>query len=329
MGETSLRDRLGNVADLAGSDFDAPPVANFAVRRRSRRQRLAGIASVVVVVVAAVAAATFVLNGDDHRDAPIRPTPRPVTHPRADAVDRVRTLRQEAPLPAGAQRSRTPIAATRYRYGAPGATLDRQIRSTTWWTAPGTVQTVAEYLDGHRPQGMEGGELAFDPDRPWEMVQFSRFAVDAPQVQLDYAIAAYRRGVAIRMDIWTTWAPARPGWSYIPDSVIDVEATVTRPGAPKVQRTLTGDLARELADAVNAMPSIPLVFHGCPTSSAGVSNSAVFHTSDGRLTVTGGDGCEPLSISSPEHHGVLIGLGGDFQSALLRALGLPVNYGWH
>jgi len=328
MGETTLRDRLTNVADLAGSGFDAPTVADFAARRRSRRQRLAGVGSVIAVVVA-VAAATLVLNGDGQRDAPIRPTLRPVTHPRADAVERVRALRQEAPLPRGAQRSRTPIAATRYRYGAPGATVDRQIRSTTFWTTPGTVQTVAEYLNSHRPQGMEGGGLSFDPDRPWEMVQFSRFAVDAPGLELDYAIARYRSGVAIRMDVWTTWAPKRPIWSYIRGSSVSVDVKVIRHDVPTVARTLTGDVVRELADAINAMPSIPLVFHGCPTSSAGVSNSAVFHTSDGALTVTGGDGCEPLSISSPEHHGVLIGLGGDFQSALLHALGLPANYGWH
>jgi hypothetical protein len=310
-----------------GSDFDAPTIADFAGRRRSRRQRLAGVGSVVAVVVA-VAAATLVLNGDGQRDAPIRPTLRPVTHPRADAIERVRTLRKDAPLPPGAQRSRTPIAATRYRYGAPGATLDRQIRNTTWWTAPGTTDRVAGYLHEHAPDGMSG-PTSFEPGATWEAVTLTRATGDEPQLELDYAIAPYRSGVAIRMDVWTTWTPKRPNWSYIRGSSVTVDAKVTRHDEPAVERTLTGDAVRQLADAINAMPSIPLVFHSCPTSSAGVSNSAVFHTSDGRLTVTGGDGCEPLSISSPEHHDVLIGLGGDFQSALLHALGLPANYGWH
>ena len=60
MGEPSLRDRLEDVADLAGDRFDPPSVEVFAARRRSRYRTIATMTAATATVVIVALAATLV-----------------------------------------------------------------------------------------------------------------------------------------------------------------------------------------------------------------------------------------------------------------------------
>ena len=74
MGETSLRDRLREVAELTGSGFEPPGVSVFAERRR-RRYRTIGTVAAAVVTVAVVAVAATMIGGSPA--APPASLPRP------------------------------------------------------------------------------------------------------------------------------------------------------------------------------------------------------------------------------------------------------------
>jgi hypothetical protein len=72
MGKPSLRDRLEDVADLAGDRFDPPPVAVFTARRRRRYRTVATMTAAAAAVLVVALAATL-LHGS--------PSPRPSANP--------------------------------------------------------------------------------------------------------------------------------------------------------------------------------------------------------------------------------------------------------
>lgn len=67
MGDTSLRTRLGQVADLAGAGFEPPRVGDLIARRRSRHRTVATVTGAVVSVLG-IALAAAVLGGSATRE---------------------------------------------------------------------------------------------------------------------------------------------------------------------------------------------------------------------------------------------------------------------
>lgn len=287
---------------------------------------------------AAFAIAAFVLAACASGSATRTPPGRSTGHsgdPRATAVRMAEGAIATAPVPPGATVvRRTPTDLLANPASMPGVTHLAQ-RSRFWVVPTMSTSAAVAYLSAHRPQGLrrDGGGSMGGPDQP--TVQYPDFAAPRetpPQLALLYGVVAYRSGVAIRADAQVTWVPDRPGWSMVPASVTSVDVVVVRQhlqlrhGAPTVRRTLRGGAARALASAANRFPEQWVVHHSCPAIVAGAQSDRLTFHAGGRTLVFVDDlvGCEDLTVSDGAHP---LALGGSLDAPLLRALGLPSDYG--
>jgi hypothetical protein len=313
--------------------------------RASRRHRFLAPA-LAAAAVAAIAVPITVFALGDSGTPPARPAPpgtaessppAPAADPKADAIDRVTATLAAAPVPPGAVRSDTELKPVRNALTTSDS--PNEVRRTAWWTAPGDVDAAISYLKGHAPDGMELQAWSGSSSDARQEVDFAGPArPDGYPLELDYFVAPYAGGVAVRIDSWTTWAPNRPQWSFVPDDATSVDITVVRDalnaglgGAPTVRRTLTGGALKQLAGAVNALaPRAPEGIHSCPAVLVRAKDLAVFHTPDGdiRMLHEGGGCAFNATIAGPAgSHEVYIN-GSEFTDAVLTALGLPSHYGF-
>lgn len=313
------------------------------VTRASGRRRMLAPALAAAAVVAVAVPVAVVLARDSgtkpvtSTSAGTTPSTVPMSDPKADAIDRITAALQAAPVPPGAVRSERELDPVAEGFATSGSPTE--VRRTAWWTALGAVRETITYLKAHAPAGMgllsrgassNGGEDVEFADRPTDPAAYP--------LELDYYLAPYASGVAIRIDSWTTWVANRPDWSFVPADATSVDLTVVRDaynedpgGAPTVRRALTGDALTRLADAINALPPrAPEGAHSCPAMLVRASDGAVFHTPDGVIhMVRNGGGCAfNATITAPPNTDEVYVLGNDFTAAVLSALGLPANYGF-
>lgn len=314
--------------------IDPDAVLARAPRRRWVAPALAAAAVVAIAVPIAVVAlrdsgTSSTKPPTAGTEAPLPPTT--VTDPKADAIARISAALDAAPLPPGAVQSDTELDPVKQPISISSA--PNQVHRTAWYTVPGDTDPVIAYLKAHPPtgltlQGWAGGgstdeqELNF-ADEPTDPATYA--------LELDYDAAPYNGGVALRVDAWTIWAPNRPDWSFVPADATSVDLTIVRGGSPAVQRTLTGDTLAQLADAINALPpQAPEGPHGCVEITAQASDIAVFHTPAGNIRMV--DGLVQCSfnavITAAQDDEKVYVRAGDFNSAVLAALGLPKNYGF-
>lgn len=316
--------------------------ADALLAKRSRRRYLApSLAAAAIVAIAVPLAVLLTCDsgtlGSAHRPMPhTSPTP---ADPKTQAIMTARALVDSAPVPPGSTRiAHSPLALLDRPSEIPGAL---HVQRTAFWTVPGTTDAAVTYLRVHPPEGFrrDGSGAMGGPGRPTvEDLSFATGSYGADgSVTLLYSVVAFDGGVAIRVDAQVFWVPNRPAWSYVPASVISVDVTVIRKaytpgqrGAPTVSRTLTGDAARQLADAINALPPVgPEGVHSCPAQFIQSSDIAIFHAANRDIRVARvGGGCafDATVTAPPSKRQAYLG-GPDVTSTLLSALGLPANYG--
>jgi hypothetical protein len=256
--------------------------------------------------------------------------------PKAAALAEIAAALEGAPLPPDAVRSDSPLPPL--DDGFVTSASPNEVRTSRFYTAPGTVSEAFDYVKGHPPTDMSMQSYGSGPQE--QDIEFATAPTDPASypVELDYYLVPYRSGIALRVDAWTTWAPNRPPWSLIPADATSVDLTVVRDayndqpaGAPTVQRTLTGDALAKLAATLNALPArAPEGVHSCPAMLMRASELAVFHTPDGDIRVSHPmDNCSFNAIitAPPSKDEVYVG-GNDVTAAVLAALGLPADYGY-
>lgn len=325
---------------------------------RRRRRPLAPGLAVAAVLALALAVTVLALRGSNHSSglpagsggtqpagSSLPPGPSVAAQstsaagdPQAAAQAKIQAALDSAPLPASAVSSDTDLPSVKDGFSTSAS--PNEVRKSLYWTAPGTVDAAISYLRNHPPAGMMSQSYGSGSDGQQD-IEFATTPDDPSgyPVELDYYLAPYGSGVALRVDAWTTWVPARPDWSIVPADATSVDLTVVReaynvdpPGAPTVQRTLTGDALAQLADTLNALPSrAPEGVHSCPAMLVRASELAVFHTPAGDIRVTRQmDNCSfNATITAPPRTDEAYVSGNDFTEAVLSALGLPSNYGLH
>jgi hypothetical protein len=322
-----------------GVDADA-----FLTRAGRRRRYLAAVpVAAAVLVLAVVVTVATNRTGTSRPAAPDTSVSSQPSTPEAEAMQLIDAAFAAAALPPGAVRVDHELPMTG-QFST--STSPNEVRRTGWWTAPGTVADVADYISSHRPTDMTvESSGSFHSTTTSAAGQTYDFATKAKNggyaLELDYVIASYQSGVAIRVDTWTVWAPIRPQWSYVPASVTAVDVTVVRSsrttgsvalGAPTIRRTLTADAARTLAADMNRLPAVaPDGVHSCPAPLLEASDDVVFHTPAGDLRMTKSGTCSSgVAVTSGQSPADTVFVRGtDFDKILLSALGLPQNYGYN
>ncbi len=324
----------------AAVDADAL-LARVATRRR--RRYLAPALAAAVVAAIAVPVAVLLNNHSGTPLANVAPThatklpstgPATLDDPKGQAIRTAQaTIDAATVLPGAARRAHSPLAVLNRPPSIPGA---QHVQRTRFWTAPGGVDAAIAYLQAHPPAGFrtDGSGSVGGPGVPLNQeLDFQAGAFGSSNSKsLLYTVAAYRGGVAVRADAQVIWAPVRPSWSYVPDSVTSVDVTVVRKnpqlhqGAPTVTRTLTADATRSLAATVNRLAEAPYDMRHCPAAFGEWSDALVFHAGSTTLRVAQTIvGCEYLTAADGRHKP--INLSGDIDHPVLAALGLPDPYG--
>jgi hypothetical protein len=303
---------------------------------RPGRRLLPAVAAAAIV---AIAVPVTVLATRDSGNHPSRPAPHhvvttlPARDPRAAALQALRQLLDNAPLPAGAQRlgHGIPGLSEPFDTGSPND-LDR----TRFFAAPSPVTAVLAYVRADVPHGMTEDSSGSSGGSNASAVKSVTF-VTPTKLYLSYSVTQRGSGSAIRVDAQTIWVPNRPSWTVVPGSVTSAEVTVVRKalnknqgGAPTVRGTFTGDAARQLAAAINALPSAaPEGMHSCPAILVAASDVIVFHSPTGVLRISreGGICAFDARITAPPSKRVAYVPGSAFTKAVLGVLDLPANYG--
>jgi hypothetical protein len=338
------------LAEAAGEPpKDLDPDALLTRAPAQRRRHLAPALAAAAVVAIAIPVGFALTGGPSSPAAPGSPTnaqslpPGPTSTPPRDAApeeeatSRVEATLAAVPLPPGAVSSPTELDPVKNSYVTSAS--PNEVRRTGWWTASGDVAAAIAYLKENPPDGMrlDGSGSSDNGEQDVEFATSPQDSAGYP-VEVDYYVAPYQSGIAIRVDVWTTWAPIRPDWSFVPSDATSVDVSVVRialnegmGGAPTVRRTLTGDALTSLADEVNALASrAPEGVHSCPAITVQSTDGAVFHTPEGEIRVEHRNSSCAFNavITSPQHGGEVYVPGNDLTDALLAALGLPPNYGF-
>ena len=307
------------------------------VPRRRRRYIAPALAAAAVIALGITVAIAFGSGSGDKPVAgnlpsvPSAPGVQPPS-PRAAAIRAADTIIATAPvLPGAARKAEPPLAVLDQPDSIPGA---QHVQRTAFWTAPGDVAAALAYYKSHPPTDMHasGSSSGAGPDRPSTSSLY--FAADEFR-SVQFTLAPFDGGVAVRADAQVLWAPSRATADMVPAPVTSVEVTVVRKnpqahqGAPTVQRTLTDDAARALADFVNSMSrAVRTGYVSCPAMLGGEqwSDTLVFHSGDVTTRVVDDmRGCATITFQTRDRKP--IELAGALNSVVLRALGLPTNYG--
>ena len=270
------------------------------------------------------------------------PSTAPVTDPKSVTQMLLGTLIDTVPVVPGATEvDSSPSRLLDTPQSEPGSPnyLDRH----RFWTAPGTLDEALSYLKAHRPDAFtDGGSMSSDNGRTGEHVEalsWDRPETDfATYLEVQVAVTEIDGGVGIRADAQGIWLPQRDPATLVGD-VTSVAVTITRdagegnvvPGAPTVQRTLTGTDAQTLARLVDELPvSVLGTVHSCPRMAGDFHDRLDFTTTASTTlevyaTTTG---CAGVGLAVPGHAEVALELG-NLDTTTLQLLGLPKDYGYH
>jgi hypothetical protein len=310
----------------------AEPVPAAGAHRRFGRRTLLAAATVGVVAIAAASVAVVIAGRSSGHEQPGRPSPSATIQvtPAAAAATFATQLLDQVQLPAGARRvDVAPISVLDHPGQVPLMTT--LVTRTRFWTVPESRDAVDQAIKANPPAGwrLEGAALPggtdgvigpfFAPVANGELVAYS---------EVVFSIAAMGSGSAVRADAEVSWQPQRTAADLVPSNVSRADVTIERmPSAPNVHRVLTGSDGRALAAAANALRVDVSGPHSCPMALGGYRDTIVFGSgADERTFVVEATGCRGVDETAPGVTSLSL-VGGDFNAAILKALGLPANYG--
>jgi hypothetical protein len=297
---------------------------------RRRRWLLPVAAAAAVVVVGSVAA---VVHGrHDGPPTAVATSQHPAPSHHDQAVRAVTDLLALLPvLPGAVPIDQPPVTALGQPFESAGT--ENLIDQARLWTAPGTVEQAMAYVKAHAQprlvvsvvESSHGGNtpavsgVTLDPVAGYPSDAFAELSGIV-------TIVAYRGGVAMRADAQAVWLPERTAAQQIPAGVTAVDVVVERgTRAVTVRRTLTGEAARSLARLVNGLPTLSPGTRFCPAYHFGFTDVLTFRGVGSPIAVTAEvGGCQSVQVGGAA--GPLLEAGG-LDAAVLRALGLPSNYG--
>lgn len=314
---------------LAPDAADVLPIirAELDGGRRQHVTRLAPIlaAAVIIAVALTVVVARF-STGHSARPAD-NGLPTVTSDPEAAATAAAQAILRGIALPPGAHASDTEPAAL--RNGGFTVLSSLQAKASGVWLAPGTVPATVAFARAHPASGFTSNCTCGSPT-----LRFVNFFNLNESRGIDYVVAPYASGVAIRITVIVPWVPTRPRWTHVAATATSVDVTVQRVrqsgsvgGAPTVTRTLSIDATRRLAAIANSLrPEAPSNCSG-PMIRIAATDTLVFHEQARTITFTmNATNCPQFSVEVTGQKRAYLEIGA-LDSALLRELDLPPDYG--
>ena len=295
---------------------------------------------VLLAVVAAVAVGALVFGVDELTGTAagaLRKAVAKTSSPRTITERAVADLLAAAPVPPGAHpMTKSPIAALDQPPTSPAS--DNLVSRTKWWTVGGTPDSALRYVNGHLPAGLQRTEGFGEMRGPGLLLDYLSSAADGSrwtrptiytELQLLVSVTPLGSGVAVRVDAQAIWQPQRTAAEHVPSDVTSVEIVSDRNGtAPTVRRTLGSRAAEALAHIVNSLPTLApsSLPSSCPQ--AMYTDTLTFRGPGGAVVVRAVGHCRPVTFVSAGRAAPQLDDGGrTLDQAVLRALGLPTNYG--
>ena len=213
-------------------------------------------------------------SSSHHSTAGQAPTAtRPAT-PREAAITLAHRMIEEAVLPPGARPSDAPLPALlRKPFQTPA--IGNLVQAHRVWVVKGDPQTIARFLDAHRPGGLTPSGLGSESSptgRAWLVDnEIPGLPSNVSFADLELAVADGGSGSAlVRGDAVVGWTAPRPANELVGarDRVVIVSVIHTyEPGAPVVKRVVTSDpkLVQPIVRSFNSLRvAPPYATHGCP-----------------------------------------------------------------
>ena len=197
------------------------------------------------------------------------------------------------------------------------------VDQATWWTAPGTMDSVIAWVQAHAPPGTTMGGSGFASDHgvvQWRATGW--MFPPQPRVltsrQLSVMVAPNGPAVAIRADAQVIWDPVRAPSSLIPDSQV-TSITVTQlpsePWSPTTSTTLSPAVTLTEQSSVDRYVEI---VNSLPVDDGGVRSCPAWTGFKFQVTFKGAGGSVVATLTGDEAQcgGYGLTVGGQSQKAL-------------
>jgi hypothetical protein len=149
----------------------------------------------------------------------------------------------------------------------------------------------------------------------------------ASDVEVRVLAAPISGGTGIRVEASGTVLSDNPVPSLLA-APSEVSVTVNRVTEAPVTRTLDAQAATTLARIISVLPVSSTAPRHCGADSQATSDTLDFTTASGHVTVADSvDGCRTIRVNGTGSSTSLDDTNGNLDAALLRALGLPANWG--
>ena len=256
-------------------------------------------------------------------NSPAAPSPDTEQARKAEATYLANALLGLVTLPVGATHVTSPPAPE--LTAAPEYEMTKRVAvSQTFYTAPGSIESVLAFVQTHLPAGFtsDGGGYGGNPYSAYVDIHgVQTLAFAQPELMVSAAQAGERIGVRISTQV--IWLPVRTAAEIIPTTVQGATLALSGsgPGSATKSLTLTATQAQALAAVINRLPTASDAEHGCPNITSSIT---LTFASTPKIVVTetlcgvGLDAGESvqLPLSDP---GVL-------QPAFNKLLGLPAYF---
>jgi len=242
-------------------------------------------------------------------------------------------LRAFVPPPGAVRQPGEPASARHSLDSVGGYASAHEIRTTSWWLAPGQAAALIAWETAHLPRGFtpSSGDSSAGPGTIAVTGQFYALAPEHALVGRYLIVSVAELGggkAAIRADAEVGYRPARPAGEKIPASakVVTISELYGSPGATPAPATITrAAVAGKLAALVNGLPlSTAPMPAPCPSGMGPVLELTFRATAAGRplAVAQGPGGCATLSLTVAGKEWPLLGLPGSFSTQVLQIAGL-------
>jgi hypothetical protein len=254
--------------------------------------------------------------------SPAAPSPDTEQARAAEAAYIANSLLPLVTLPAGATPVTTPPAPA--LTAAPESEMTKRMAvAHTFYTVPGTIDSVMTFVQTHLPAGFSsGGGGSGGPPYSADLMLVGTSTAAFDQPWLLVSVTQDGALIGVRVDSQVVWLPVRTAAEFVPTTVSGATLVGTTYGQAVSNKTVTlgATQARALAALINALPTASDAEHGC----AAITHDATLTFASTPKIVVTDSGCG-VGLDAGEDAQLPLSDSGALQDALDKLLGVPAD----